>query len=78
MVSECIIYILYYILAYIQHNGDVSLENPSQFGPLTNSSVYEGEMSLSYGDSKYPHKWESGKLLICYENTLSVHSSSNS
>jgi len=26
-VYECIIYILYYILAYIQHNGDVSLEN---------------------------------------------------
>jgi len=25
VVSECIIYILYYILAYIQHNGDVSL-----------------------------------------------------
>jgi len=24
--SDCIIYILYYILAYIQHNGDVSLE----------------------------------------------------
>jgi len=24
---ECIIYILYYILAYIQHNRDVSLEN---------------------------------------------------
>ena len=28
--SDCIIYILYYILAYIQHNGDVSLENPKQ------------------------------------------------
>jgi len=26
-VYECIIYILYYILAYIQHNGEVSLEN---------------------------------------------------
>jgi len=26
-VYECIIYILYYILAYIQHNGRVSLEN---------------------------------------------------
>jgi len=24
-VSGCIIYILYYISAYIQHNGDVSL-----------------------------------------------------
>jgi len=26
---DCIIYILCYILAYIQHNGDVSLENLS-------------------------------------------------
>jgi hypothetical protein len=26
-VSDCIIYFLYYILTYIQHNGDVSLEN---------------------------------------------------
>jgi hypothetical protein len=26
-VYDCIIYILYYILPYIQHNGDVSLEN---------------------------------------------------
>jgi len=25
-VSNCIIYILYYILGYIQHNGDVSFE----------------------------------------------------
>jgi len=25
---DYIIYILYYILAYIQHNGGVSLENP--------------------------------------------------
>jgi len=25
-VSDCIIYIIHYILAYIQHNGDVSLE----------------------------------------------------
>ena len=24
--SDCIIYIVYYILAYIQHNGDISLE----------------------------------------------------
>ena len=24
--SDCIIYILYYILSYIQHNGEVSLE----------------------------------------------------
>ena len=24
---DCIIYILYYILAYVQHNWDVSLEN---------------------------------------------------
>jgi hypothetical protein len=29
VVYECIIYILYYILAYIQHNGDVSLEKKS-------------------------------------------------
>jgi hypothetical protein len=27
IVYDCIVYILYYILAYIQHNGDVSLEN---------------------------------------------------
>jgi len=27
VVSDCIIYILYYILSYIQHKGDVSLEN---------------------------------------------------
>jgi len=27
VVHNCIIYILYYILVYIQHNGDVSLEN---------------------------------------------------
>ena len=27
VVSDCILYILYYILAYIQHNGEVSLEN---------------------------------------------------
>ena len=26
VVSDCIIYILYYILAYIQHNGDVSIK----------------------------------------------------
>ena len=26
VVYDCIIYILYHILAYIQHNGDVSLE----------------------------------------------------
>jgi len=26
-VYDCFIYILYYILAYIQHNGDVSLEH---------------------------------------------------
>jgi len=26
-VSDCIIYILYYILAYMQHSEDVSLEN---------------------------------------------------
>jgi hypothetical protein len=26
-VYDCIIYILYYIIAYIQHNGDVCLEN---------------------------------------------------
>jgi len=26
-VYDCIIYILYYILAYIQHNGDVCLQN---------------------------------------------------
>jgi len=25
-VYDCIIYILYYILAYVQRNGDVSLE----------------------------------------------------
>jgi hypothetical protein len=29
VVSGCIIYIVYYILAYIQHEGDVSFENPS-------------------------------------------------
>ena len=29
IVFDCIIYILYYILAYIQHNGDVSLERKS-------------------------------------------------
>jgi hypothetical protein len=27
IVCDCIIYFLYYISAYIQHNGDVSLEN---------------------------------------------------
>jgi hypothetical protein len=27
VVYDCILYILYYILACIQHNGDVSLEN---------------------------------------------------
>jgi hypothetical protein len=27
VVCNCIIYILYYILAYVQHNRDVSLEN---------------------------------------------------
>jgi hypothetical protein len=27
IVYDCIIYILYYILAYIQHNRNVSLEN---------------------------------------------------
>jgi hypothetical protein len=26
VVYDCIIYFLYYILAYIQHNGDVSLK----------------------------------------------------
>jgi hypothetical protein len=26
-VSSCIIYILYYILAYVQHNREFSLEN---------------------------------------------------
>jgi len=26
-VSECIIYILYYILAYIEHNGNASFGN---------------------------------------------------
>jgi len=26
VVYDCIIYVLFYILAYIQHNGDVSLE----------------------------------------------------
>jgi len=26
VVYDCIIYILYYILAYIQHNGDVSFD----------------------------------------------------
>jgi len=26
-VYDCVIYILYYILAYIQYDGDVSLEN---------------------------------------------------
>jgi len=26
LVTDCIIYSLYYILAYIQHNGDVSLK----------------------------------------------------
>jgi hypothetical protein len=27
VVYDCIIYILYYISAHIQHNGDVSLEH---------------------------------------------------
>ena len=26
VVSDCIIYILYYIFAYIQHNGDISIK----------------------------------------------------
>jgi len=30
-VYDYIIYILYYILAYIQHNGDVSLEKKTHF-----------------------------------------------
>jgi len=34
VVSDCIIYFLYYILAYIQHNGDVWLRkknvNPTE------------------------------------------------
>jgi len=39
-VSDCIIYILYYILAYFQHNGDFSLENCVRTCFLSNSSLF--------------------------------------
>jgi len=40
-VYKCIIYILYYILAYIQHKGDVSLEISDSIRKATCSDTFE-------------------------------------
>jgi len=58
-VSDCILYIfLYYILAYIQHNKDVSLENYKGplFRPKSESRFYKPHfqnLMVEFVESKF-------------------------
>jgi len=47
----CTIYILYYILAYIQHNGDVSLEKNDVRSNLLHTFRYQGHL-LGFWDTQ--------------------------
>jgi hypothetical protein len=64
---DCIIQILYYILAYIQHNGDVSLEKKEE----DTNGIDIAHFAVCVGVCNFnSHTCEELRYLLCMEHVL--------